>query len=195
MNNLNQLFKEYDTIEGWCSEEKAKKMIEYLPSDAQLCVELGVWGGKSLLPIAISCKGSVIGIDAWSPDASLEGSNDHANDEWWKNLDYNHFYNYTQNLLNKYNCSNTKLWRMKSVEAFLKFENNTIDFLHQDSNHSEEISCAEVELYYLKVKPGGIWVFDDANWPTTQKAQELLESKGYTVLYDNTDWKIYKRNT
>ena len=192
---LNKLFKEYPTIEGWCTEFKAKKMLEYLPSDAKLCVEFGVWGGKSLLPISISCKGTVIGIDAWSPDASLEGSNDLANDEWWKKIDYDHFYKYTQNLLNKYNCTNTKLWRMKSVEAFLKFEENSIDFLHQDSNHSEEISCAEVELYCFKVKPGGIWVFDDTNWPTTQKAQGLLESKGYTVLYDNSDWKIYKRNT
>jgi hypothetical protein len=193
MNRLELLFKEYPTLEGWCTEEKAKKMIEHLPEHAQLAVELGVFAGKSLLPVSIMCKGTVFGIDAWSPQASLEGTNDITNDEWWKKIDYPYFQKYTQDLLTKYKCDNTKLLRMTSREAIKNFEDNSIDFLHQDSNHSEEVSCEEVELYYQKVKSGGTWVFDDTNWPTTRKAQNLLVEKGAVELVDHGDWKLFKK--
>ena len=193
MERFNAI-KNYESIEGWCTREKVIKMMEYIPDSAKLAVELGVWGGRSLLPIAMKCTGDVYGIDAWDVSASLEGKNDIANDEWWNKMDYNKMYNYTHTLMQKYNCYNVKLLRMKSVDAVKLFGDHTIDFLHQDSNHSEETSCAEVEVYHTKVKENGIWCFDDTNWPTTKKAQELLFSKGYTEIYDSGSWKIYKKS-
>ena len=141
----------------------------------------------------MKCKGDVYGIDAWNLDASLEGKNDVANDEWWSTINYNSMYSYAHNLMTQYNCQNVKLLRMKSRDAVKLFENNSIDFLHQDSNHSEEVSCEEVELYNSKVKPGGIWCFDDTNWPTTQKAQNILCSKGFKEVWDSGSWKIYRK--
>jgi hypothetical protein len=193
MDRFNAI-QNYELIEGWCSRQKAIKMMEYIDESTKLCVELGVWGGRSLLPIAMKCHGDVYGIDAWNVSASLEGKNDVSNDEWWSKINYNKMYNYTHTLMNTYNCDNVKLLRMKSSEAVRLFDDTSIDFLHQDSNHSEETSCLEVELYHNKVKPGGIWVFDDTNWKTTIKAQNLLLEKGYTEIYDSGEWKIYKRN-
>ena len=66
--------------------------------------------------------------------------------------------------------------------------------MHQDSNHSEKISCNEVELYKNKLKTNGIWVMDDTNWDTTKKAQILLVSYNFEELYDSGDWKVYKKN-
>jgi len=195
MDRVKQLIHsdEYKNIHGWCTKEKALKMIDYIkPND--ICVELGVFGGKSLLPISFITNNSVFGIDAWEKNASLEGSNAKENDEWWGKIDYNEMYNYTLNLFNKYKCKHVKLLRMKSSDAIINFENNSIDFLHQDSNHSEEISCNEVELYHKKVKINGIWVFDDTNWKTTKKAQDLLLTYGYEELYDSGEFKIYRRN-
>jgi hypothetical protein len=87
------------------------------------------------------------------------------------------------------------LWKCKSRDVASKFEDNSIDLLHQDSNHSEEISCEEVELYWNKVRPNGYWVFDDTDWPTTKKAQNLLLTKGYRVLKVGSDnkWTIFIR--
>ena len=95
--------------------------------------------------------------------------------------------------MTKYKASNSILIRAKSSEVYEKFTDESIDFLHQDSNHSEKISCEEVELYHKKVKKNGIWVFDDTNWDTTKKAQELLVSYGYEEIYDSGTWKVYKR--
>jgi hypothetical protein len=121
MDRFNAV-KNYESIEGWCTREKAIKMMEFIHENAGVAVELGVWGGRSLLPIAMKCKGSVFGIDAWNKEASLEGKNDVANDEWWSNIDYNKIYTSTHNLMTKYNCNNVKLLRMKSSEAVKLFE-------------------------------------------------------------------------
>ena len=186
---------EYLAVEGWCTPEKALKLVDIVEEHKpKTCVELGVFGGKSLLPIAAAGKdATVIGVDAWNADASTDGTNDKANEDWWKTIDYDYFFKYTRKLLDKHGCSHVQLWRDKSVNVFNKFEDASIELLHQDSNHSEEVSCAEVGLYWNKVRPGGIWVFDDTNWPTTQKAQILLETKGYSCLYDSGSWKVYQR--
>lgn len=185
----------YESIHGWCTREKAYKMSEYINDNTSLCVELGVWGGRSLLPIALAAprNATIIGVDAWCSQASLEGTNTKINDDWWANLDYDHMFDYAKNLMIENGVPNVQLWRNKSLSVVTKFNDESIDFLHQDSNHSEEVSCGEVEAYYNKVKRRGIWVFDDTNWESTKKAQGLLVSKGYEELYDSGEWKIYQR--
>jgi hypothetical protein len=182
----------YEKIEGWCSREKAIKMASYVNKNS-LCVELGVFGGRSLLPLCLMTDNKVFGIDAWNINSSLEGENSQDNYEWWSKINYNDMFQYTKNLINKYKCNNCKLLRMNSYEAVGFFENESIDVLHQDSNHSEKISCLEVELYDIKVKPGGIWIFDDTNWETTKKAQEKLLEKGYLLVENYETWCVFKK--
>ena len=63
------------SIHGWCSYEKAEKFVETITDQKpQLCVEIGVFGGSSLIPQALALKphsGVIIGIDPWKNDASL----------------------------------------------------------------------------------------------------------------------------
>jgi predicted O-methyltransferase YrrM len=194
--------KNYESIHGWCTPEKALTLINLVyQSKPNLSVELGVFGGKSLLPIAIASKqinlnSKVIGIDAWEAEASLEGTNDKVNDDWWSKINYDEMYEYTKNLMIQNNVDSiVELWKTRSIAVYDKFEENSIDILHQDSNHSEEISCKEVELYSNRVKIGGFWIFDDTDWKTTQKAQNLLMSKGYEEYYveSQNKWKVFKR--
>ena len=187
---------DYESMHGWCTRAKAQKMMEYITPATRLCVEFGVWGGKSLLPVALAAHkdATIIGIDAWSIEASLDGVNDKANEDWWSKINYDEMFEYTKNIMLKYNVPHVQLWRTKSILVVDKFQDESIDFLHQDSNHSEKVSCSEVEAYWNKVKHGGIWVFDDTDWSTTRPAQEMLESKGYSVLHDATQWKIFVRN-
>jgi len=186
---------EYEKIEGWCTPSKALKISEIIiKNNCKTCLELGVFGGRSLLPIAIAAgqNSNVIGIDAWTADASLEGTNDQANSDWWKNIDYNNMYKYTCELMETHKI-NVKLIKDKSKNCAHMFLENSIDLLHQDSNHSEEISCEEVDLYWNKVTLGKFWVFDDTNWSTTVKAQNKLLEKGYKEIFDGNTWKIFQR--
>jgi hypothetical protein len=183
---------EYDKIEGWCSSQKALLMAQHI-KESDICVELGVFAGRSLLPIALMTKNTVYGIDAWNVESSMDGTNDHENNVWWATIDYNYFMNYTKKLLKKYNCNNVQLIKSKSEDVVYLFNDESIDVLHQDSNHSEEISCREVELFHNKVKKNGLWIFDDANWKTTQKAQQMLLNYGYNEILDLNEWKIFRR--
>ena len=194
--------KNYDKIHGWCTLEKATKIIEIVfANNPKLIVELGVFGGKSLLPFALAAKNNnnnakVIGIDAWSKDASLEGTNDITNNNWWSNINYDDMYNYTKTLMIENNVNHmVELYKEKSINVIDKFEDESIDILHQDSNHSQEISVQEVILYSKKLKMNGHWIFDDTNWDTTQNAQLLLLSFGFKEIYTSpkNDWKIFKK--
>lgn len=183
---------EFERIEGWCSKEKAAKIASLIrPSD--FAVELGVYGGRSLLPICLMTKNRVFGIDAWSAASSLTGLNRQDNEEFWSKVSYDKIYSYTKDLMIRHNCSNVALVRMRSQDAVSMIADESVDFLHQDSNHSEEISSIEVELYWNKVKRGGLWVADDTDWDTTSNAQTLLIKYGYEEVEDYGTWKVYRR--
>lgn len=190
-------------IPGWCTIEKAKRMAE-LTRGAKLCVELGVFGGRSLVAMSLALQeqgfGRVDGIDPYTPAASLEGSNDPANNEWWLKLDHEAIAREAQTALYRLKLVTcTRLIRMHSLDVVGFYENEIIDVIHQDSNHSEEISSEEVSLWAPKIRSGGLWIFDDSHWPTTQKAQRALESIGFeeievhTETGGQTQWKVYKK--
>jgi len=187
-------------LHGWCTVEKAIQLYNLvLEHTNPLCVELGVFAGRSFLPLSLGATykgGNAIGIDAWSKEACEQGINDIANTEWWNKIDYDFFYDYTKKVLHDAILSNTtKLIRSKSVDAVSQFESKSISVLHQDSNHSELVSVEEVNLWYDKVKIGGHWVFDDTDWSTTQTAQILLLEKGYELMFSEKDgkYKIFIR--
>lgn len=200
--NLNLIV---NSLQGWCSVQKAHILYDLvLKSDSQVSVELGVFGGRSLIPIALAHKvkdsGFVLGVDAWNKQASIEGdgaSKDgisaKANDEWWSNVDYGKIYDGCSKAIDRYGLNNfCGTVKINSLTVGTLIKDNFIDLLHQDSNHSEEISCAEVELYFPKMKAGSYWICDDTDWTTTQKAQELLMDKGFTMVADYQNFRVFQ---
>lgn len=185
-------------MHGWCTIEKAQKIAQIIvDNNLKVGAELGVFGGRSLIAFGFAFKetgGKITGIDPWEASASLEGKNDEANDEWWAKIDYNFFFNYTLHRIVETELESViDIMRMKSDQAVHNFGDNSLDFIHQDSNHSEEISCDEVHRWYSKLRTGGYWIADDTNWATTAKAQRLLLEKGFKEIYcaPNSEWKIY----
>lgn len=185
-------------MHGWCTVEKAKRMAA-LTYGASLCVELGVFGGRSLIATALALRdqgfGRVDGIDPYTKEAVVDGTNDRANDEWWQSLDLEAIARAAQGALDRLALNGyAQIIRTTSHMAAAMYTDKAIDVLHQDSNHSEEVSCAEVELWTPKIKPGGLWIFDDAHWPSTQRAQRMLLELGFEERENyGGQWKIYRR--
>lgn len=184
-------------LPGWCTQEKGKRMAA-LATGASLCVELGVFGGRGLVALALPLReqgfGRVHGIDPYTPAAALEGTNDPANEEWWGKLDYEGIFRVAQSAIDNVGLHNfAQIVRMLSREAVRSYADGSIDVLHQDSNHSEEVSCEEVSLWTPKVRVGGYWIFDDTNWPSTRRAQQALVAAGFEQLEDHGSWKVYRR--
>ena len=195
---LTRLRSLIPTMEGWCPLEKAEYICNLvIENKLQRGVELGVFAGRSLLPLGWGFEqtgGSITGIDPWTKEACMEGTNAKENDNWWGSLNFQYFYEYTQNKIKEAALqSHVTLLRQTSAEAVLAFDNGSLDLVHQDSNHSEQISCDEVERWDPKLKAGGFWIADDTDWATTQKAQRLLIEKGFIQLYDSGKWKVYRK--
>jgi predicted O-methyltransferase YrrM len=192
------------SIHGWCSYEKAAKFIEIITEQKpQLCVEIGVFGGSSLIPQALALKphsGVIIGIDPWKNDAALESMIDEANKKWWGDLNLEQIYSHCKENITKYKVqSNCKLIRDKSENVVSTFQDNSIDLLHIDGNHSEDLSYKDATLYLPKVKSGGFIFFDDIYWTegdnyaTTRKAITYLLAECEKVDIVNNDCLILRK--
>ena len=192
--------RELPKMEGWCTPQKAKRMAVLVArANARRCVELGVFGGRSLVAMALTQRhvlgyGTTDGIDPYSVKASLEGSNDAANDEWWAKLDYQEILRGARAAIARLDLGDVaRLYLERSQDAVDRYPDGSIDVLHVDSNHSVEVSCAEVETWHRKVRPGGYWIADDTNYSTLLLAQERLKGKGYQMIEDYESWRVYRR--
>jgi predicted O-methyltransferase YrrM len=205
MNQL-QLFREHveqvrKTLQGWCTPEKAKALIDTIfENRPKIVVEIGVFGGASVIPMAMALKamgdGKVYAIDPWETQESVIGMED-ANYEWWKNLNHEDIYiGFVKALIQNELTKECIPIRFTSEQAAPFFKE--IDMIHIDGNHSEEKSWLDVELYFDKVRSGGIVVFDDISWRDTsatgtKKAVDFL-NENCTVLYDVGDCRFYRKN-
>ena len=198
MNAKELIEAELPGLPGWCTTEKGVRMAE-IARGATLCVELGVFGGRGLIAMAAALRdqgfGQAHGIDPYTTNAALEGVNDSKNDEWWSDLDLGKIARTAQLGIERLGLVPWAriIWE-RSQDVVGRYDDGSIDMLHQDSNHSEAVTCAEVALWTPKIRPGGYWVFDDTDWPTTKRAQRELEALGFDLLEDHESWKVY-RNT
>jgi hypothetical protein len=185
-----------ERLPGWCTLEKGKRLAA-LTYGCEFCVELGVFGARSLVPIGLALldqrSGRADGIDPYTSTAALEGKNDVANDQWWAGISYAAIADGARDTIQSLALGDyVRLVRKRSTDAAADYADRSIDLLHQDSNHSELISCEEVRLWAPKMRAGGVWIFDDTNWPTTQAAQRLLLERGFVVLEDHQQWKAFR---
>lgn len=187
-------------LDGWCTPTKGKRIARLVleKGPGVRCVELGVFGGRSLICLALPIRhclngiGEVHGIDPFTKDAALEGTNSKANDEWWGKIDYHAVLNKCMAVIGRLGLSHIRLLLERSQDAISKFEDDSIDILHADANHSTETSSREVELWAPKLKPRAYWIADDIDWETTRQAQALLIEKGFRKLEDHKTWAIYQ---
>jgi glutathione S-transferase len=172
-------------LAGWCSREKALVLARtVLQERPRTCVEIGIFGGRSLVPCAAALQhigsGAIYGIEAWNPNIAIENATNEVNDDWWLKVDFasikQEFYRFvaatdlTQHV---------RVIEAPSGRAAALFDQ--IDFLHIDGSHSMVNAAEDVILYARKVRSGGIVVFDDVNWQSTAPARELLAALCDTV--------------
>lgn len=180
--------------EGWLTVPRAQEMYDLIRTvQPDIVVEIGVFGGKSLVSQAMGIrdngKGMIIGIDPWKNDVAVSELTDARAADWWKNVDLHKIHQ---------GCMEA-IWRF-SLDKYVTIIRSTssqcvslipkLDIIYIDGGHSEEFSCTDVSLYLPKVKKNGwIW-FDDCDWETTKKAQRMLDEQ-CSIARDNHTYKLY----
>ncbi|MDR3298784.1 MAG: FkbM family methyltransferase [Candidatus Accumulibacter sp.] len=167
-------------LEGWCTREKAAFIAQTITRESpDICVEIGVYGGRLLIPAAAALKknkmGVIYGIETWSPEAAIEYKTSEGNDDWWSNLDFHPIKtNFLRFVAEQGLASQVRIVEVPSADAASLFKR--IDYLHIDGAHSVYNAAEDVVLYGKKVVTGGIIILDDANWPTVAPAIAILDS-------------------
>jgi hypothetical protein len=172
----------------WCSSEKAVSMAAAaFTLRPTLCVEIGVWGGGSLFPVAMVLKElggerKVWAIDPWNPNASGEGYTG-ENLEWWTTkANHEWAHNYFQKILNETGTFQfVKVVRGKSDNVVAP---DKIDFLHIDGQHTDQ-AVRDADRFAGKVRVGGMCVLDDlgAFDGHVDRAANRLRGLGFVELY------------
>lgn len=202
IGNKTKAYRCMDLVEGWCSHQKASILIDLiLSSGAKTIVEIGVWGGKSLLPMAYTLReigqnGKIYGIDPWDNQASIEGITHESNIAFWNYVDHEDVLRKLENVVEAERlCDTVTLIRATSSAAP---PINDIDILHIDGNHSDVTSYIDVTKWVPLVKKGGWIVFDDMNWfengmVTTRRAIDYLNEHCHKIAEINESclWGIW----
>ncbi len=190
LEKLNQL-------DGWCSDFKASTLMELVWfMQPKVIVEIGVFGGKSLVPMGFALRqlkngGIAYGIDPWSTAASVEGM-EGANKDWWGSLDHAAILSKLQMKISEFKLNDT-ISLIQSTSATAPDISN-IDILHIDGNHSNDASYFDAIKWVPLVRSGGMIVFDDITWGTTERATGWLDENCVRVITmkdSDNEWGVW----
>lgn len=182
--------------DGWATPEKVGVLVgAVLAMRPETICEIGIWNGRSFLPMAmalkaIKSKGRIIGIDPWNKDASAEEMTG-ENQKWWAEADHERiFKQFTDNLVLLGVAPWTQVHRCKSDEYKITDE-LAIDILSIDGNHGEFASTYDVTHFAPHVRLGGLLWMDDVGW--AEKANAMIPVLGFHPLYNLETGTMYQR--
>lgn len=178
-------------LPGWCERRKALHLAEIILEERpKLLVEIGVFGGRSFIPIALAAREAnalslSIGIDLWNAEAAIEGfdpsdADDAKNIKFWSEAPFTE-----ANLRCMTTLEEQQLWptaclmhaRSEIVALSDCFAPASIDFLHLDSTHTAMVFERDVQNWLPLCRPGATIVFNDSHWPNLGYALAELEQQ------------------
>jgi predicted O-methyltransferase YrrM len=202
VTNLKYRVHDYmEQLHGWCSCEKADFLIDLiLRARPSIVLEIGVWGGKSLIPMACALKhnghGLIYGIDPWEIQASVEWVMEDANRNFWEHANHEWVYQHLLQKLTQFDLHPHVSLNRNTSEKASPIEG--IDLLHIDGNHSDPASYLDVTKWVPLVKSGGWIIFDDMTWFekgvfTTSRASQWLDANCYKIaeFTDICTWGVW----
>lgn len=181
-------------LQGWTTPERGVELAELvLENKPEVIVEIGCFGGRSTIAMGLALKelgrGKLYTIDPWKRSDCLEHEND-ANKGWWQSIDLDWVHKGAMDAFWRFGLDEYVIpIRTQSQHVSQLFDE--IHMLNIDGNHAEVPSCRDVQNYVPKVRSGGIVLFDDADWDTTQKAQNLILEYA-DCIKDAKAYKIYR---
>lgn len=160
-------------IIGWLSKEAGEAMTAQLRAvRPQLCVEIGVYSGQSLILIAEQLRrngsGIVYGIDPWTSAAAREGFPDGSYDDWAEKVSLVPAHaECMRDITDSMLWPHVRIVTAKSQDVPHLFTASSIQWMHLDGNHAEEMARDDLELYVrAKLAPGAyVWVDDIGHAP------------------------------
>lgn len=182
IDELTTAIREWVALPGWSPESKMRGLIDCVLADKpQICVDVGTYSGRALMPVAWALKkngsGHVLGIDPYSNAACVEGWPEGQEHSGWDCNSLLPYYQKALDAIKRFGVGQyASIFVEKSLNAVTQFGDATIDLIHIDGNHSEASALADVTAWLPKMKPGSHLWMDDVGWESTQKAVAFLDA-------------------
>jgi len=155
-------------------------------------VEVGVYAGRTFRQLLVLCPDlDITGVDLYEPQPEnsgpekwLPGENGHA----W---DHERNYNSMLAVCEKFS-HRARIIKDYSVNAAKQFENNSIDFVFIDADHSYKSVCEDIDAWSPKIRAGGMIIGHDFHFPGVSKAViEKFGENGFSTA-DDFLWLVNK---
>lgn len=153
--------------------------------------ELGVRDGKTFLHVLEHCpRLTLIGIDAWEPQPDNPGPEKWTPGEAGFSYDHSEYEKNVREKAKKFG-ERAIVYKGYTNDISKKVEDDSLDFVFIDADHSAEGVRRDIRDWVKKVKPGGWVIGHDINWPSVKKVVNE-ELPGWHAGPDHI-WFICKR--
>jgi hypothetical protein len=193
-----ETLEELPSIPGWCSREKASKIMDFLYKvRPKQCVEIGAFCGSTTYPMVRSLQylrmGKLWAIDAWDYQKAIEGLDPHSPDAiWWSKVDMKACFSAIHNLIARKQLTKwCRIVQSTSQKVLSSFPDESIDFIYIDGSFSSESALHDAILSYRKAKKGGyIWLNDSHCAPKLESVAYLMERCSWIQEYSLSNQSI-----
>lgn len=175
----------FQNLEGWFSfPQLYRYAVQSFPYGK--FIEIGTWLGQSAAYMAVEIANSKKNIDFYCVD-TWKGSEEHQSDERVKKDEL--YQTFLKNIspISEYIIP----IRLTSEQAASHFKNESLDFIFIDANHEYEEVKKDIEIWYPKLKNGGIFAGHDyvQSWPGVYKAvNEWCEKNNIELQANESCW-------
>ena len=190
---------------GWCSTEKASLLAEYVQEicrrvENPVCVEVGVYGGMSVLPVALSLKkynkGIIHAIDPWTTEEATKGYEGTIHHDWWTDIDIEKYMNIFLEYIDEYKLHDQVNVIRDASDNVGQIKN--IDLLYIDGQHTDQ-ALRDAKKFGSNVTLGGYVLVDDVYWEEESSGGahsiEYLKNIGFEFVRQVDDAYILKRTS
>ncbi len=186
---INFMNHYYQNIgEDWFNFQNIYKMAVENFDHAKF-IEIGSWKGRSACFMGVEILNSKKSIDFYCVD-TWSGSEEHKDMDIIKNdLLYNEFLKNIEPI-----SSVIKPIRKTSEEASKDFEDESLDFIFIDAGHDYESVKEDIQLWFPKLKKGGIFAGHDyhPSWQgVVQAVDEWSLFKNKRIFTTGTSWMYF----
>jgi cephalosporin hydroxylase len=191
--------KSYQDIVGFFNYEKIYYDNVMNSYDGDVFVEVGSLWGRSVIYMGQACKQfnkniKIYAVDYWDyrgvPELMTPGLDPSG-------LDYEKdgpdclYDSYLKNLKDCGVDDIVTSLRLSSEDASKTFDDDSVDFIFIDANHTYESVMNDLKCWYKKIKPGKIISGHDYDWDGVRTAVNDFFGEGNISTY-NTSW-IYQK--
>jgi predicted O-methyltransferase YrrM len=176
-------------IYGYCNFVDIYQNVINQATPDSTFVEIGTMAGLSTAWMTFFIAQSRKPINFYSIDPLPDVDGDDSFNLYGQEFDVSMYKLFIRNMKSLRLLSLVNHLRIKSIEAVGLFDDESVDFLFLDGDHSTEAVVADLEAWLPKMKKTSLVAGHDYDWKTVKDAVHQVLS-GQEIISHGTSWMV-----